>query len=169
MQEQKNNKPKKGFTDFLAKFPEIELPISLTEETRHLFSMKNKPIPDELIHTFILPVEEEELDEFSEFMACFSIPGTGAFHALVYWRAGLLNYQYKIITFDKKGEFIDKRVIAGTYSDGEKVTQSVATIQENLQIVVASGQSEAEEDLFDGSSSTTYLLELMLDGTIKNA
>ncbi len=168
MQENKNKEPKKGFLDFVSKFPEIELPISLTEDTRHLFSMKNLPVPDLLLESFILPHEEEELDEFSEFMACFKIPGTGAFEALVFWRAGLLNYQYHLITFDKKGEFIDKRVIAGTYSDGETVTQSIATIQANMQIIVASGQNEASEELFDGSLSTTYLLELMLDGTIQN-
>jgi hypothetical protein len=168
MQENKNKKPKKGFLDFVAKFPEIELPVALTEDTRHLFSMKNLPIPDLLVESFILPYEEETLDEFSEFMACFKIPGTGAFEALVFWRAGLLNYQYKLITFDKKGEFIDTRVIAGTYSDGETVTQSIATIQENMKIIIASGQNEASKELFDGSSSTTYFLEIMLDGTIQN-
>ncbi|KAA3633810.1 MAG: hypothetical protein DWQ02_12505 [Bacteroidetes bacterium] len=168
MQEEKKSKPKKGFVDFIAKFPEIDLPVSLTEEARHLFSLRNKPIPDELIHAFIMPTEDEEMDEFSEFMACFQLPGTGAFHALVYWRAGLMNYQYNLITFNKKGEFIDKRVIAGTYVEGENITQSIATIQENFQIVIASGQSDADEELFDAASSTTYILEILLDGSIRN-
>lgn len=168
MKEDIKSKPKKGFTDFLGKFPEIELPVSLTEASRHLFSLQNKPIPEELIETFILPTEEEAPDEFSEFMACFQLPGTGAFHALVFWRAGLLNYQYHLITFDKKGEFIDKRVIAGTFVEGNIVTQSIATIQENFQIIIASGQTESDEELFEAGSSTTYILEILLDGSIKN-
>jgi hypothetical protein len=168
MKDDNKSKPKKGFTDFLSKFPEIELPVSLTEEARHLFSLQNKPIPDELIQAFILPAEDEAPDEFSEFMACFRLPGTGAFHALVFWRAGLMNYQYKLITFDKKGDFIDKRVIAGTFAEDNIVTQSIATIKENFQIIIASGQNEDKEELFDGGSSTTYILEIMLDGTIKN-
>ncbi|MCB0653778.1 MAG: hypothetical protein KDC85_21050 [Saprospiraceae bacterium] len=169
MQEIKDTQPKKGFTEFIGIFPEIELPVSLTEEARHLFSLKNKPIPDELIDSFILPHDDEPVDEFTEFMACFRIPGTGAFHALVYWRAGLLNYQFHLITFDKKGEFIDKRVIAGTYSDGETVTQSIATIGDNLKIIIASGQSAVSEDLFEAATSTTYILEILLDGGIRNA
>ena len=169
MEKNEQNKVKKGFEDFTKVFPEVELPVSLTEDTRHLFSMQNKPISDEMLATFIIPFEEEEaMDEFTEFMACFKLPGTGAFHALVFWRADLLNYQYKIITFDKNGAFINKRVIAGIYSDGEVVTQSVATIEPNMRILIASGQSLSSEHVFDAASSTTYQLELKIDGTIGN-
>lgn len=169
MEKLEQNKIKEGFEDFLKVFPEVELPVSLTEDTRHLFSMENKPISDEMVAAFIIPFEEDEVvDEFTEFMACFKLPGTGSFHALVFWRAGLLNYQYKVLTFDKKGVFINKRVIAGIYSDGEVVTQSIATIESNMRILVASGQSLSSEHVFDASSATTYQLELKLDGTIGN-
>ena len=165
-------KIKEGFADFIKVFPEVDLPVSLTEETRHLFSMQNKPISDALVDAFILPYEEgeaKEIDEFTEFMACLKIPNTGSFHAFVFWRAGLLNYHYSIISFNQKGVFIDKRVIAGIYTDGDNITQSIATIQPNMQILIASGQTkDLSGQSFEAASATTYQLEIKLDGTIGN-
>lgn len=153
------------FVHFLEKFPEIDMPITLGEETHHHFSRNNDPLPGLMISQYILPLEEN-LDELTEFVPCFSIKGTDNFHAIVYWRAGLMNYQYILAAFTKKGLLIDKRVIAGTFSDGKVLTQSVATIDEDWIISIASGQSENESTEYTAASSTAYQLELLPDGKI---
>jgi hypothetical protein len=160
-QKEKNIK----FAHFLEKFPEIDMPITLGEETHHHFSRDNDPLPALMISRYILPLEED-LDELTEFVPCFRIMGTDLFHAVVYWRAGLMNYQYILTTFTEKGLLIDKHVIAGTFSDGKVLTQSVATIDEDWIISIASGQSELESTEYTAASSTAYQLELLPDGKI---
>ncbi len=156
------------FAQFLAKFPEIELPVVLNDEAHHTFSTENSPLAEAMIAQYILPTEPEEADEMTEFVPCFKLPKTEGFHAVVYWRAGLMNYQYVLVTFAKKGQLIDRRVIAGTFVNGQMITQSVATINEENEIFVASGQSDAQDETYDPASSTAYELELLPDGLIVN-
>ena len=156
------------FKQFAAQFPAIKLPVVLSEDTHHLFSQQNTPIPEVMINKFIEPIEGVDEDELTEYVACFRLPDTGPLTAIVYWKAGLLNYEYVLATFDKKGDFVDKRVIAGTFSDDEVLTQSVAQIKEDLSIIITSGQSELAQSDFDASSSTAYVLQLQLDGHIVN-
>ncbi len=162
---QKTDKIK--FEHFIEKFPEIDLPITLGENTHHQFSGQNPPLPALMIERFVLPLEKD-VDELTEFVACFRIKETSNFHAIVYWRAGLMNYIYTLATFTQKGLLIDKRVIAGTFSNGQLLTQSVATIDEDWLIVIASGQSDSSAAEYDASTSTTYQLELLPDGKIVN-
>lgn len=159
---------KVSFKQFAGLFPTIKLPVVLSEDTHYLFSQQNIPLPEVMIHKFIDPIEGEDREELTEYVACFRLPDTGPLTAVVYWKAGLLSYEYVLVTFDKKGEFVDKRVIAGTFSDDGVLTQSVAQIKEDLSIIVASGQNELSDDDFDASSSTAYVLQLLLDGTIIN-
>ncbi|MCB0587729.1 MAG: hypothetical protein KDD06_20725 [Phaeodactylibacter sp.] len=161
--------PRVSFSHFLEKFPEVELPITLAEEAHHAFSQKNEPLPPLMIEQFILPLEEQGIDDYTEFVACMRIPETHEFHAVIYWRAGLLNYQYTLATFTKKGELIDKRVIGGTFSDGVVLTSSVVTIDEDWTIYVVSGQARPGEKDYDASSSTAYKLELLPEGQIVNS
>ena len=157
------------FVSFLEQFPLLEPPIILGEESHHAFGRANLPIPAPLINHYIVPLEEEAPDENTEFVACFRLDGLKEIHAIVYWKASLLNYNYIIVTFDKAGNFIEKRVIAGTFYDGERLTQSVATIDEDWMISVASGQSKTHTSGFSATDSTAYQLELLPDGTIINA
>ncbi|MEM6698404.1 MAG: hypothetical protein AAF599_08410 [Bacteroidota bacterium] len=158
------------FSHYLNYFPELEMPITLGEETHHAFSQKNEPLPALAIQQFILPLEKEDEDEdLIEYVPCFKIPKTDGFHAIVYWKAGLLNYQYTLVTYEPKGELIDTRVIAGTFSDGESMTNSVATIEEDLMIYVMTGHSANAEEVYDAGASTTIDLEILPDGSIINA
>ena len=157
-----------SFDYFMEQFPEIELPITLGESSHLDFSKANQPLNLEVVRQHILTIEDLPADEFSEFIACFKIPETYEFYAIVYWRAGLMNYLYTLVTFTKKGILIDKRVIAGTFSDGELLTQSVATIDEDWVIVVVSGQVSSSDSTYDASTSTVYKLELLPDGKIVN-
>ncbi len=161
------NQPTVTFAQFLAKFPEIDLPVMLNEEAHHIFSTENSPLTEAMIQQYILPLEDVDTDdEFTEFVPCFQLPKTDGFHAVVYWKAGLMNYHYALVTFSKKGQAIDRRVIAGTFIGGQTITQSVATINEENEIFVASGQGNTQNDSFDPASSTAYELELLPDGQI---
>lgn len=159
---------KVSFQHFLEKFPEVELPLTLGEDTHHVFSQKNDPIPPLMIEEYILPLEDEEVDEFTEFIACFRLPAQKEYQAIVYWKAGLLNYQYMLATFGKDEKLIDKRVIGGTYYDGEQLTQSVATVKEDGQIIIASGQTDPHREDFEAANTTAYRVQIGTKGKIVN-
>lgn len=156
------------FSDFVAKFPPVPMPVTLGEDTHHLFSAENEPLPDGMIVQFIHPTEKTVADdEFTEYVPCFAIADTEHFFALVWWKATLLNYEYILATFTPKGELIDQRVIAHTkVLNTGKIRRSVATIDEDWVIFIAEGESSDTEDHLDPTTSRTYDLELMVDGVI---
>lgn len=164
---QKNQKV--SFAQFLDKFPEVELPITLNDEIHHNFSQNNEPFNALMINQIIEALDDDEaVDDLTEYIPCFKIPETHEFHAVVFWKAGLMNYQYIMATFEKKGKLIDKRVIGGTYSDGKTVTKSVSTIDVDWVIYVVTGQSDGEDNSYDAGSSKAFELELLPDGQIVN-
>ncbi|MEM1218180.1 MAG: hypothetical protein AAGH79_04685 [Bacteroidota bacterium] len=160
-----------SFQQFLEIFPELELPVTLTEETSSDFGNNNEPFPALMIDAFLTPLQEMIEDpSVTEYIPCFRIPDTYEFHAVIYWKASLLTYQYAMATFTKKGELIDHRIIAGTYFDGKTLTQSVATVDKDWTIYVVSGQTEDTNELsYDASTSKAFNLELLPDGNITDA
>jgi hypothetical protein len=154
------------FQDFLLKFPEVELPVTLSEETLTIFSKENPPINTLMAHQFINVFEDNDMDDMTEYIPCFKVPKTENFHAVVYWKAELLNYQFVLITYDKSGNFIDSHTLAGTTSNGELVIKSVATFGEDWSIYIVSGAQETNADMYDAGTSTTTELELAPDGVI---
>jgi hypothetical protein len=161
------SKKKSAFDHFIASFPAISLPITLGEDTHITFSRKNKPLSQAIIREFIEPLEDEVFDDTTEVVPCFRIADIQDFYAIVYWKAELLSYQYILVTISKDREVIDKKTIAGTFSDGKQLTQSVATINENRQIYVASGQSEADQEEYEAASSSVQRMAILDDGQIK--
>lgn len=155
-----------SFQHFLEKFPQAELPIILGEDTHREFSRLNDPLPLIMIEQYILPLEEETPDETTEFIACFQLPETEHYVGIVYWRAGLLNYQYTLVTYGKDKQLIDKRVIAGTYYDGAQLTQSVATLLEDGQIIIVTGQDRPDQEAYEPTSSTAYRLQIGSKGKV---
>jgi hypothetical protein len=155
------------FPQFVAKFPPIPMPVTLGEDTHHAFSTENEPLPEEMIAQFIVPAgHDADLDEFTEFIPCFAIDDTQHFIALVWWKAGLLNYQYVLATFSDKGQLISRKVIAETKVTDGKVLRSVASINEDWEIFIAMGESVDGNMLFDPTSSKTFDLEIMSNGEI---
>ena len=155
-----------SFGQFLEMFPLVNLPVTLGEETHRAFSRENEPLQAALIEQWIVPLEGA-LDEFSEVIAGFRIPETHDFHAVVYWKAALLTYQYILVTFEKNGTVIDRRVIAGMHSDQRAITQSVATIEEDWMIYVVTGQVNTGNDQdYNPESSKAFEMELLSDGKI---
>ncbi len=151
------------FNQFIQKFPEEKLPVSISEDSASAYSLENEPLSQKAIEDFLLPIEDET-DDLTEFVPCFRLSGLKDATALLYWKAGLLSYQYVLATFDKSGKLIDRQVIAGTVSDGRGIVRTVARIDEDMTIYMVSGMSEGSEDEYDASRSTAKELELLPDG-----
>ncbi len=158
---------KTAFKQFIALFPEVTLPLTLGEDTHLTFSRKNEPFSQTTLKAFIEPLEEEVFDDFTEALPCFRLPVDKGFHAIVYWKAKLMNYQYILATFDEWGQLIDKKTIAGTFSDGSQLTQSVATINDKWQIYIASGQSDAVSEKYVAAETSVQRMSLTEEGEIK--
>ena len=154
------------FDQFLEEFPVLPLPVTLSEEAAHSFSRENDVLHSLMIEQYILPMEGEA-DEYTEFVPCFRFPKTENFHAIVYWKAGLLEYDFVLATFTLAGALIDRRILAGTFVQGDTVTQSVATIDEDWVITVVTGQARSGKGSFyDASTSKVSSLEVLPNGTI---
>jgi len=153
--------------EFLSFFPTIELPVTLTDDLHIVFSKRNEPFPQAVLEQYLWPLEGNDVDEMTEFVPCFQLPNTYNFHAFVYWKAELLNYQYVLVTINEQGTLIDKKVIAGTSSDGDSLTTAITTIEEDFEILVLSGHAEQEKRAdFTGNKSKATRLELLPEGQI---
>jgi hypothetical protein len=156
-----------SFAEFVAKFPPVNMPVTLGEDTHHTFTLENEPLSPDMIEQYIYPAENNaEDDPYTEYMPCFSIEEAGPFIALVWWKAELLNYEYSLATFTPKGQLIQRRIIGFTKVADHKIERAVATINEELEITVAMGASFDEQDVYDPGTSRTLNLEIMANGQI---
>ncbi|MBK8502091.1 MAG: hypothetical protein IPL46_07735 [Saprospiraceae bacterium] len=151
--------------DLLEFFPPMELPITLTSEIHHVFLRENKPIPQALITKFLQP-EGEEDDGFTEYAACFRMPGTDQYKAIIFWKASLMSYEYILATYRNNGQLIESRVIGGTKSDGTTLLKRIATIDDDSLILVAEGIGPLDERQYNANQSHTYQLEIAETGDI---
>lgn len=153
------------FENFLSLYPEVELPITLTSDDSVDFSRHNPPIPLALVDEYLASADDDEL---TEYIACFKIPATQTFHALVSWKAGLMEYEYQVTTYDLGGNLIDKRTISGTKSNGSTITRSVATIESDWLINVVEGNEvfKGNQSIFNPSASRVSNFEITADGEI---
>lgn len=166
------NKPGEAWLKFYDYFPEIELPITLSEDYSGVFTKYNKPLPQELIDSFILDkklffMEQEQdetsTDEMVEYVPCFRLPDQENYFAVIYWKADLLKYEYIIHTFDKKGKSIARQVVASTTSDGDSIRQIVATIDPDLDIYIMGGDT-TDINQYDPEKSKAFSLEITPSG-----
>ena len=164
--EMKQQKPNISFQKFLSFFPEIELPVILTEDAHHEFSKANDALPKRAIEQYILPHEELVYDEYTEYIPCLKIPKTYDFHAVVYFKVSLLIYEYYLATFEKKGKLITKEKIAGMVTHGEEINRAVATIEDDWVIKIVEGSVSSEHQDYKPTDSNAYSMELLPDGQI---
>jgi len=153
---------------FLEYFPEVELPVTISEESILTFDSMNEVLPKQLIEHYIIKWEgNQEIDEYTEFIPCFRLPDSSEdYHAIVYWKGGLLKYEYLLVTIDKrKDTLITRKSIAGLISDGNQIKQSVAQIDEDLIIHIMAGINNANED-FNPQNSQAFNMEIMSTGDI---
>lgn len=154
------------FSEFLKKFPVVELPVTLGENTHLEFSRANDPLPQLMIEQYLRRPDEPPMDEFTECIPCFRLKASENFHAIVYWLGSLLDYKYILLTYNKKGQVIDESVIAGTKVVDDALLRSVATIDEELIIYVAAGMADATTNRFDAESSKSFTIEVLPSGEI---
>lgn len=151
----------------LSFFPEIEPPITVSEEVILSFSAKNKPIPQVLIDEYF--ARWEKMDEFTELVPCFSLKTHRDFFALVYWKGALMAYEFNLITIDPNGNSISKKVIAGTLSNGQTIKKSVATIDEDLCVYSMVGEAIATDKNYKPTHSKAFKFEILPDGQIDSS
>ncbi len=160
------SKNKATFRQFVNFFPEVELPVHLTDDTLSVFSKENKALPAPMVSDFIVKYDNTEPDEYTEYIPCFKIPETENFIGLIYWKAQLLNYEYHLVTYDTKGQFITGKVIAGIISNGNTLIKSVATIDEDWIIHIVTGEDDARNPNYTADNSKAYTMELLSTGDI---
>jgi hypothetical protein len=156
---------KVNFTNYLGRFPEIELPITLRDDSNHDFEA-NPPLQDEMIEQYITRYEAVEVDDFTEYMACFQLPKSEKFQALVYWKAALMNYDFVIATYGKDGNMIDKKAIAGIKVVGQDISRSIATINDDLAINIAEGMEINGGD-FNADTTKARRFQILDNGLIE--
>lgn len=149
--------------EFLGFFPILDLPIALTDEVVPQISKVNKVFPEVAIATF-LSKWEDDMDEFSEFLPCCQLPPQDNFYSFVYWKAVLMAYEFVLVTLDKKGNFIQKKVIAGTISNGSTIKQSAARIEDDLSIHIVVGEKKVDDHQYDPTNSQSYYMEILPNG-----
>lgn len=156
------------FENFLQFFPFVELPYTITSDTQRLISRKNDPLSAEWLFNFVLD-QDAVIDEYTEFMPCFSIADTHGFWAIVYWEANLEGTTYFLTTFSKDGILIDKKKIAGTKYTEDGLYQMVCTISETWLFSCAEGRLDAQGNTAPISPDATHLhttLQMTGDGEI---
>ncbi len=157
---------KTSFSEFVKLFPVIELPITLSEESQAHFSKANPPMPAQYVHEYIVPLQKTDVDDLTEFLACFRIPKTKEFQGIVYWKASLMTYEYILATFTNKGVLIDQQVLAGTTAEGAAIARTVATIDEEWDIFIVGGVEILTEKDNDGTKSEAMKLSITDQGQI---
>lgn len=152
--------------DLLSFFPEVELPIEITDDLVLAADSINKVLPAPIIEKYLVKWEGgEQFDEFTEFVPILRIREAEEFHALVYWKGGLMKYEYILVTLDKHGDFITRRPIASTMSDGNTVKKSVSKIDEDMIIHIMAGENGVNEK-YDPSKSQAFNMEILHSGDI---
>ena len=154
-----------AFSKFSDRFPPAKLPINFGELSYRDFQEQAQLLPDELIAEYIAPLEAE-LDEYTEVLPAAKFSNKD-YVALVYWKAGLLHNHYRLATYDKQGNPVENRVIAGSYLQNGELTQSAATITEDHVVYVVSGQSNVGDELGTAASNSAIRLGIDDGGVIQ--
>jgi len=145
-------------------FPETALPVMVSEEQLDFFEAANQPFPQAFVEE-IISEWEGEIDDFTEFSPCFRLPAQEKFQAIVYWKGGLLRYDFILVTLDKNGTLIGKKSIASTVVQNEVIRISVASIEPDLVINILAGQTMDGVE-YDASLSKAFAMEILPDGHI---
>lgn len=157
--------PEAQFAEFIEYFPPIDLPISLLPDLSQIPS-DPIPLPDHLQEAFILPFESSETDEFTEYVPYGRVSGLKDFHALVYWKAGVLRYEYILACYSKAGEPLSHAIVGGLRYEEEGVLHSVAVLHEDLSITIAEGIADTDDASLDPSQTQTYQMVITPAGII---
>lgn len=157
--------PTANFAEFIEFFPELDLPLSLLPDVSQI-PVDPLPLPGVLQDAYILPFEADEVDDFTEFVPFGRLAGTKDFYAVVYWKAGLLRYEYILATYSMTGEPLSHAIVGGIRYEEEGTLHSVAIVHEDLQIVIAEGLADMDIPGMDPAQTQTYQMAILPTGII---
>ncbi|HUR31168.1 MAG TPA: hypothetical protein VMZ69_07025 [Saprospiraceae bacterium] len=156
--------PKAQFSEFIDFFPLLETPFSLLPDI-HQIPTNSLPLPGLLLDAFILPFEGEEIDDFTEYIPYGKIAGTKDYYAVIYWKAGLMQYEFILATYSLAGKPLSHAIIAGIRADEHGLLHSVAVFHDDLSITIAEGVA-SEGDEPDLDQTNTYQMSIQPTGQI---
>jgi hypothetical protein len=152
------------FSDFVSLFPEITLPLTLSTDTQREIELVNEPLNAAWMGKFVL--DETQIDDFTEFMACFRIPDTKDFIALVYWQASLEGNAFFLTTFSKNSSLIDHKLIAGTLYLEDGMKQLVCSIAKDWSINRVEGMLGANGEIVKVDDPKITFMQISIEGEI---
>src|SRR6188474_198726 len=100
------------FAEFIDFFPPLDLPVTLLPDIRQIPS-DLVPLPGVLQESYILPFESDEIDEFTEYVPFGRIAGLKDYHAMIYWKAGVLKYEFILATYSVEGDPLSHAIVGG--------------------------------------------------------
>lgn len=153
------------FKEFLDFFPEVELPVTFTDESLQVFSNENKVLPGEAIHRYIYQWESDHDDETTEYIPCVSLPPQDDFIGVVYWKGNVEKFEFILVTLDKKGSLIARKPISSTTFEGPIVKKAIASIDEDLIIHIMAG-AHVEGKEYNPEVSQAFNMEILPTGDI---
>jgi hypothetical protein len=157
--------PTAQFAEFIDFFPVMDLPFSLLPDINQIPS-DPLPLPGVLQDAFILPFESDETDEFTEYIPFGRIAGRQDYHAVIYWKAGVLRYEFILATYSPEGEPLSHAIVGGLRYEEEGILHSVAVIHEDMSITIAEGMAAADEKSLDLNQTQTYEMAILPSGII---
>ncbi len=156
-----------SFETYLNWFEKQKLPLQITEKTYRQINDLNEPLPDIVVSTFIK--REGENEDVAEYVPVLRLPDTEEVIALVFWRAGLMRYDYFLATYNQKGELLDQQLVASTRYEDNNITRSIMRIDEEGLIFVVKGDTALNSKDYDASSSKHSYFEVLPNGSIQES
>ena len=160
-----NKVPTASFTEFIDFFPLLKLPFSLLPDLEQI-PADPVPLPEILLAAYILPFEGDEVDEYTEYIPYGKIEGTKDYHALVYWKAGVLKYEFILATYQLDGQPTSHAIIGGIRYEEEGTIHSVAIIHEDFRITIAEGLAEEKTMAIATEETQSYYMAIKPSGEI---
>jgi len=124
------------------------------------------PLPEILLEAYILPFEGDEVDEFTEYIPYGKIEGTKGYHAVIYWKASVMKYEFILATYSLDGQPTSHAIIGGVRYEEEGTIHSVAVVNENFQITIAEGLVEEDSDAVQPQETQSYFMSIQPTGEI---
>lgn len=154
-----------SFASFVEYFPEVELPIIITEESIHNFSKLNTPLPLSA-YSFFIQSDSELPDEFTEYIPCLRFNPSEDVVAILLWKGSLLSYDYLMVSYHKKtGKEISRKIIAGTKIIDDTIIKSSAVISVDFEVDILVNSYSSEKQMYP-ERSEQFVVEIMSDGTM---
>ena len=124
------------------------------------------PLPGAMLDAFILPFEKDEIDPYTEYIPFGRVVGTKGYHALIYWKAGVMQYEFILATYTLEGEPLSHAIVGGIRYEDEGILHSVGVIHEDKSITIAEGMTTGDEDQKLSQDTQVYQMKILPTGIV---